>query len=46
MDLPSTPNFILPCDPDTLLLGVYMKETNSVSQRYLALPVLRHYVCM
>lgn len=27
MDLPQTPNIILPCDPGTLLLGVYMKKT-------------------
>lgn len=46
MDLPPTPNLILLCDPGTLLLGIYMKETNPVSQRYLALPVLRHNVCM
>lgn len=41
MDLPLTPNILLSRDPGILLLGVYMKETNPVSQRYLALPVLR-----
>lgn len=35
VDLPQSPKIMLPCDPDTILLGVYAKERNCVSWRHL-----------